>query len=70
MLKPDNFYFLLILFIMVTLLSVPPASAQAAPDNREMVLQAMQGLRDDYKLPSLSLAVAVGDENVCRSHWL
>jgi len=64
MLKPDNFYFLLILFITVTLLSVPPASVQAAPDNREMVLQAMQALRDNYKLPSLSLAVAVGDEIV------
>lgn len=64
MLKSNNFYFLCILFIMANLLGMSQAFSLSAPKNRDMVLQAMQVLREDYKLPSISLAIGVGDEIV------
>lgn len=59
--KPDNFYFL---FIMAISLSVSNAFSQSSPQVMETALKEMKNLKGDYKLPSLSLAVGVGDEIV------
>jgi len=59
--KSENYY---LLFIIAISLGVSHAFSQSAPHENELVLKEMRDLKEEYKLPSFSLAVGIGDEIV------